>query len=61
MRLNVADGPVEFLVRKYEQKHGAVPTHSESSYLLTHIRVHDVDQFVSWFVAMQLEGSDLVP
>ena len=51
--LNVADGcPVDFLVRKYEQEHGAIPTHREPPDLLTHFRIHDVDQLVSWPVAL---------
>ena len=62
LRLHIIDrGSVDGVVRKHKQEHGAILMHGEPPHLLTHLRIHDIDQFVSWPVALHFECSDVVP
>ena len=44
----------------HKKKHGAVPTHGKPGYLLTHLGVHHINKFISWFIAFDFKSGDLV-
>ena len=52
---------VRVRIRKSEQEHGPVITHRKPGKLLAHLGVHDIDQFISRPVAVNLKCGGFIP